>query len=249
MYTDFAAVYDRLMQDVDYDAWADYYAAMMQKNGVPRGGTVCECACGTGSLTVRLQAAGYRMTGIDLSREMLSVAQQKARGNGQMIPFVQQDMTSLRLHKRQDAVLCTCDGLNYLLTPERVRRFFRAAYAALKPGGLLAFDLSTPDKLRGTLGNHTLGSREEETAYVWQNTWNERSRTVSMALSIFVREQDGRYVRLEEEQTQRAHTMEELKSYLEDAGFAHVRFYGDRTMRAPAAGTSRWHGTAVRPKE
>ena len=28
MYTDFAAVYDRLMQDVDYDAWADYYAAV-----------------------------------------------------------------------------------------------------------------------------------------------------------------------------------------------------------------------------
>ena len=70
-----------------------------------------------------------------------------------------------------------------------------------------------------------------------------------MALSIFVRDQDGRYVRLEEEQTQRAHTMEELRSYLEDAGFAHVRFYGDRTLRAPAAGISRWHGTAVRPKE
>ena len=249
MYTDFAAVYDRLMQDVDYDAWADYYAALMQKNGVPRDGTVCECACGTGNLTVRLQTAGYHMTGIDLSREMLSVAQQKARGNGQMIPFVQQDMTGLRLHKRQNAVLCTCDGLNYLLTPERVRRFFRAAYAALKPGGLLAFDLSTPDKLRGTLGNHTLGIREEEIAYVWQNTWNERSRTVSMALSIFVREPDGRYLRLEEEQTQRAHTMEELKAYLEDAGFAHIRFYGDRTLRAPAAGTARWHGTAIRPKE
>ena len=105
MYTDFAAVYDRLMQDVDYDAWAGYYAALMQKNGVPQGGTVCECACGTGSLTIRLQSAGYRMTGIDLSREMLSIAQQKARGKGQMIPFVQQDMTSLRLHKRQDAVL------------------------------------------------------------------------------------------------------------------------------------------------
>lgn len=249
MYTDFAAVYDRLMQDVDYDAWARYYASLMQKNGVPKGGAVCECACGTGSLTIRLQAAGYRMTGIDLSREMLSVAQQKARENGQLIPFVMQDMTGLRLHKRQDAVLCTCDGLNYLLSPERTRRFFRAAYAALKPGGLLAFDLSTPEKLRETLGNHTLGSREKETAYVWQNTWNERSHTVSMALSIFVREQDGRYVRLEEEQTQRAHTLEELREYLEDAGFVHIRFYGDRTLRAPAAGTSRWHGTAIRPKE
>ena len=104
MYTDFAAVYDRLMQDVDYDAWAGYYAALLHKNGVPQGGTVCECACGTGSLTIRLQAAGYRMTGIDLSREMLSVAQQKARGNGQMIPFVQQDMSQMFFPKMRKCI-------------------------------------------------------------------------------------------------------------------------------------------------
>ena len=248
MYTAFASVYDRLMRDVDYDAWARYYAALLQKCGV-RGGAVCECACGTGSLTAPLQRLGYRMTGVDLSQEMLSAAVQKARDEGLNIPFVKQDMCRLTLHRRQDAILCTCDGVNYLLTPERARRFFRAAYANLKPGGALAFDVSTPYKLQSTLGNNTLGCQEEDVSYVWQNAFHPRTRTVEMHLSIFVREGDGRYTRLEEMQTQRAYTPEELTEYLTEAGFAHVRFYGDRTLRAPRIQEARWHVTAQRPKE
>ena len=48
MYTAFASVYDRLMADVDYLAWARFYHELMERYGVPRG-KVCECACGTGS--------------------------------------------------------------------------------------------------------------------------------------------------------------------------------------------------------
>ena len=248
MYTAFASVYDRLMRNVDYDYWARYYAWLLQRAGV-REGRVCECACGTGELTHRLQQLGYQMTGVDLSQEMLSLAQQKARDWGVMIPFVQQDMCKLKLHRSQDAILCTCDGVNYLTTPPEIRRFFQAAYAALRPGGALIFDVSTPDKLKNTLGNNTLGSQEEDVAYVWQNAYHPRTHTVNMQLALFVRQADGSYARLEEYQTQRAHTREELTTYLSEAGFDCVRFYGDCTMRAPRKGEPRWHVSAVRPKE
>ncbi len=71
MYTGFAEVYDMLMNDVHYGAWADMYARMMTAYGIPRNAKVCECACGTGSLTLPLQQLGYEMMGIDLSQEML----------------------------------------------------------------------------------------------------------------------------------------------------------------------------------
>ena len=249
MYTAFAAVYDRLMQGVDYEGWAAYYAGLLDRCGVRSGASVCECACGTGSLTAPLQRLGYGMTGVDLSQEMLSVAARKARDQGLLIPFVRQDMCALTLHKRQHAILCTCDGVNYLTTPERVHRFFRAAFAALRPGGALIFDLSSPYKLENTLGSQTLGSQEDDVAYIWQNAWHPRTRTVDMRLSIFVRGGDGRYERLEEVQRQRAYGREELTRCLTDAGFAGIRFYGDRTLRAPAAKEARWHVTAMRPKE
>ena len=37
MYTAFASVYDRLMADVDYLAWARFYHELMDRYGVPRG--------------------------------------------------------------------------------------------------------------------------------------------------------------------------------------------------------------------
>ena len=104
MYTAFASVYDRLMADVDYQGWARFYHSLMERYGIPRG-KVCECACGTGSITIALSRLGYQMTGVDLSADMLFEASQKARKSGAMIPFVKQDMRTLHLHRQMDAVL------------------------------------------------------------------------------------------------------------------------------------------------
>ena len=81
MYTAFASVYDRLMADVDYTGWARFYHTLMENYGVARG-KVCECACGTGSLTIPLSRMGNQMTGVDLSADMLFEASQKARRMG-----------------------------------------------------------------------------------------------------------------------------------------------------------------------
>ena len=101
MYTDFAAIYDLLMQDVDYAAWSVHLLRLLESRGVTRGASCVECACGTGSLTIPLSRAGLKMTGVDLSGEMLSAAMLKARGAGCFIPFIRQNMASLSLHLRR----------------------------------------------------------------------------------------------------------------------------------------------------
>jgi histidyl-tRNA synthetase len=69
-----------------------------------------------------------------------------------------------------------------------------------------------------------------------------------MELSLFVRRPDGTYDRLEERQTQRAHARQELRRWLEDAGFSSVRFFGRLRMTAPRTGDDRWHVAAVKEK-
>ena len=89
----FAAVYDRLMDDVDYPSWAAYYLALLNRarGGAPLG-RVCECGCGTGSMTVELARTGLEMVGVDLSAPMLEIAGEKLRRNGLCVPLVCQDM-------------------------------------------------------------------------------------------------------------------------------------------------------------
>jgi ubiquinone/menaquinone biosynthesis C-methylase UbiE len=245
MYTAFASVYDRLMADVDYQGWAMFYHTLMEQYGIPRG-KVCECACGTGSLTMPLQRRGFQMTGVDLSREMLWQAAQKARKSGLSIPFVQQDMRALNLHRPVDGVLATCDGVNYLADDERVRQFFERAYASVKKGGVFAFDISSPHKLKNVLGNAFYGEERDEVAYLWANRFDESTQTVTMDLTFFVHEGDELYRRFSETHIQKAHDPEKLKILLQENGFRDVCIYGDRNFQDPKDDEVRIHIAAIR---
>ena len=246
MYTAFASVYDQLMVDVDYLTWARFYHAMMDCYGIPRG-KVCECACGTGSLTIPLAQMGYQMTGVDLSPDMLFEASQKARKSGAMIPFVKQDMRQLHLHRMMDAVLCTNDGLNYLKDADELADFFLAAYNAVHEGGGLFCDLSTPYKLEHILGDHFIGDETPEIAYLWQNRYSAAHQCVDLNLAIFVRQKDETYLRIGEQQRQYAHSIQKLSSLLVDTGFTDVRFFADKKLEAPSPNEVRWFVAARKP--
>ena len=246
MYAEFAQVYDRLMAEVDYPAWAQHYRDLLSLHQVPDGALVTECACGTGSLTRHL-ARHYRMTGVDLSQGMLSIAADKLRSDGLQVPLVRQDMQRLRVHKPQQAVLATCDGVNYLTTPGALKRFFAAAHAALVPGGVLAFDVSTPYKLSVTLGQNTLSRLEGDVHYLWQNCFDEKADLLHMLLHLYAREPDGRYRLIREEQVQRAWRLTELTEALGEAGFTGIRAFGGTKRVAPADQDARWHLLAQRP--
>ena len=248
MYQAFAELYDELMNDVDYESWADYYTRLLSIFGV-RGGKLCECACGTGSLTIPLHRRGFQMTGVDLSQEMLWQAAQKSRKLGIAIPFVKQDMKALNLHRPMDAVLATCDGVNYLLTEEDLLSFVRAAHRAIRPGGALVFDVSTPYKLKHVLCSGLMGEDREDITYLWQNTWHEKKQKVDLDLCFFVREQDGRYRRLDEHQCQRAWDMKTLKETMWHAGFRAVSLYGDYTLSPAKEDNQRWHIAATRGED
>ena len=61
-----AESYDRLTNDVDYEATVDFYMQILTKEGIkPR--TVVDLACGTGSVTEILARRGFPVIGVDMS--------------------------------------------------------------------------------------------------------------------------------------------------------------------------------------
>jgi len=214
MYGDFAGMYDPLMKDVDYDSWAEYLLRFLGAEKL----RVADCACGTGEITLRLARAGHIMTGVDISGDMLRIASEKARRAALKIPFVEQDMRKLALHRPQDAIICACDGVNYLDSLKAAEEFFEAANAALKVGGLLLFDISSQYKLENILGCNTFAEDEQGGAYIWKNNYDPKSRLIEMELTFFER-QGELYRRFTERHIQRAHGVDELLSALNRAGF------------------------------
>ncbi len=244
-YEALAGIYDALMDDIDYDAWAAYYLELIHRAGVkPR--RICDCACGTGSMSVRFAARGLGVTGVDISGEMLERAQAKARLNGVQPMFVRQDICSLNLPRPVDALVCACDGVNYLLDDARLTAFFDCAHEAVRPGGALAFDISSAYKLEHVLGDGFFGEERDDVAYLWSNRFDPRDRTLTMDLTFFVRERDELFRRFAEVHVQKAHDAGRLVDLLGEHGFAEVRVYGDRTFDPPGPREARIHICAVR---
>lgn len=239
MYEGFAGLYDRLMDDVDYDLWASYLDRLIKKYEKETGFTksVLDCACGTGSVTVRLEKLGYHTTGLDLSAEMLEIAQQKMRKNGLRIPFICMDMQNIALHRPVEAVTCCCDGVNYLLSDAEAGAFFSSANRVLQPGGLLLFDLSTEFKLKNILGNSVMGEDRKECTYLWENHMDEQSGLLEMDLHFFVKRPDGAYDRIDENQIQRAYREEDIRKLLRKNGFEVLGIF-DAFTEKPVNGES-----------
>ena len=142
-----------------------------------------------------------------------------------------------------------CDGVNYLTAPQDVCKFFDAAYAQLLPGGVLCFDCSSRHKLEDEMGDAFFGEERDGLATLWQNRLNRESHVLTMDVTFFVREEDGRYRRFRETHRQRAHDRAEILAWLKEAGFEDIRAYGEMRRDAPNEADRRIHYTARKPEQ
>ena len=240
-YTVLARCYDRLTGDVEYEKWADYLERHFRKLKRPVR-SVVELGCGTGSLTRLLAERGYRMTAVDLSPDMLAVADQKCGGLG--VLFLCQDMSRLALLEPADAVVSCLDSVNYVTRPAAVKRTFQRVYKALSPGGLFLFDINSPAKLENLDGQVFL-DETDDTYCVWRAEFSRRSRICSYFMDIFRLDgATGQWNRGGELHRERAYTAEELTAMLTQAGFREIRTWGNLKMRPPRAGEPRIFFTA-----
>ena len=150
-YHELAKSYDRLTNDVDYEATVEFYMQILDREGLkPR--TVVDLACGTGSVTEILARKGYQVTGVDMSEEMLTEAMAKVMDMENPPRFVCQKLQELRLPRAVDMAVCALDSLDYITDPADCAEAIRRTYKALNPGGIFIFDVNTPEKLRAMDG-------------------------------------------------------------------------------------------------
>lgn len=223
MYNDMAQVYDKL-QDINYNEFVDYYERIF-KNLDLKPELVLDLACGTGNITIPMAKRGYDMIGLDISCEMLNIAQEKAYLEGTDVLFLNQDMTEMELFGTVDAIVCALDGLNYITDTEDLKRVFSLVKNYLNPGGVFIFDINTKYKLREILGKNTFVNEEQGIYYVWQNNFNDETNICGFELNFFCEQPDGSYIRFDEYQEERAYQIDEILNCANEVGLDVDGFY------------------------
>lgn len=209
-YSTFAAYYDYLMSDVDYDQWAERIVTQIKKHH-PKARILVDLACGTGNITGRLAKRGFATFGVDLSEQMLMIAQDKAHDQHLRVQYLKQDMVRFRIHKKPDVVTAICDGLNYLVEPGQLEAFFENAAKQLNPEGLLILDVSSEYKYKHLLADKTIAELDDTVSFIWENSYDAIEKKLTFDIAFFVRDEaTGLYRRELEHHVQRAFSLEEI---------------------------------------
>lgn len=235
-YEALAVSYDRLTNDVDYEATVAFYNEILKREGLhPR--TVVDLACGTGSVTAILARQGLQVTGVDMSEEMLTVAMEKVMDMENPPRFVCQKLQKLWLPRGVDLAVCALDSLDYVTNPENCKESIRRVYKALNPGGIFIFDVNTPEKLRA-MDSQVFLDEDDDVYCVWRGEFDEQSNICSYGMDLFQRRGEV-WERSFEEHREYAYSQEQLTEYLKTAGFTHIKVYADRLFEAPRPGEQR----------
>lgn len=239
-YQQFAYLYDELMRDAPYGEWVKFVKEMLVKYNINEAPQLLDLACGTGELSVRFAKEGFQVTGVDLSEDMLAVAQAKAESQGERIPFFRQNMAELEGQGQFDVIGIFCDSLNYLETEEEVIDTFSSVFQHLRSGGLFFFDVHSIYKLSHGFMNQTFALNEEQISYIWNSFPGELPDSVEHELSFFVLdERTDKYDRYDELHFQRTYPVQQYSSWLLESGFDILEVCADFAPSPPQSNSER----------
>jgi len=236
-YTDFALVYDTLMDNTPYERWCEIITGILKRHGIEKE-LVLDLGCGTGTLTELLAKEGYDMIGVDFSEEMLNRAMEKREESGLSILYLLQDMREFELYGTVKAVVSVCDSLNYLLEEEDIIETFRLVNNYLDPKGLFIFDFNTVYKYRDVIGDTTIAENRDDCSFIWENYYHEEERVNEYDVTFFIKEGEL-FRRFEETHYQKGYTAEEMKIYLERAGLEFISMQDADTLMEVTQETQR----------
>lgn len=231
--------YDLLMSHVPYDMWVEYYLLLLAHLD-SHPDTLLDVCCGTGIVAEMLVDKGYDVTGFDLSPAMIAEARKKAQHNRRETEYIVADASTLNLGRQFDGAYSFFDSLNYITDPERLRKAILSVSKHLREGGTFVFDVNTAYAFEQRLFDQSEHSKRSEIHYDWVGDYDSETMLIRVEMS-FKRGTE----RFHEVHIQRAYTEDELRFWLEEAGFSEIRAYDSYTLEPPKKKSDRLHFAAV----
>lgn len=201
----------------------------------PQGGErILDLACGTGRHSLELVRQGFSVVGVEISQELVEIAERDAAEQGLEATFIQGDLRELDFEAEFDIVLNLNDGaVGYFETDEENHRTFEIISRALKPGSQNLIQVPNVLYARARLPQRSWIPSESMVELV-EHRWNKKNSYMEGAMipvrfGEILENLDKRI-----EFRQRLYTVDELREVYDSVGMTLERvFHGNGRPKEP----------------
>jgi len=249
LYAEYAWAYDLLIERSVARQGA-FIAEHFCQRGILPGAQILDAGCGTGRYSLELARRGYVVAGLDVSPPLIEEAQQQARHTSLPVAFSCGDILAWRPAAPCDGIFCR-GVLNDLLDESSRQEVFYAFARALRPDGMLIFDVREWDATARRKVREPVFEKAVDTPR-GRLTFRSVTRIDHLHRHLLVAERHTLvHDRGESVSTydfvMRCWTPEELQHHLAQAGFRSTSYFGDYDRTIPAGSTDRLIGVTSRP--
>ena len=180
---------------------------------------VLDMACGSGRHAISFAQAGFDVTAIDLSENLLNVAKSNAEKEKVNVDFILSDIRKFNPEKKFDLVLNLFTSLGYFEKDEENAKVVQKAFELMNSGGWFVLDYFNKNYILNNLIPITVeniaGKRITQTREIKNNR-------VEKNIIIRNGEKESHY-----QESVRLYSKEEVIKILERTGFEIVKIFGD----------------------
>ncbi len=225
VFKDYARYYDIIYKKKAYQKECVFIEELFKEFSPRELKTILDLGCGTGNHIVPFLESGYRVTGMDASKEMLSRAKDKIKEKGFKVNFINARLQNIKVDKKFDLVTCLFSVIDYLTDEKDLNDMLRSVKGALKKESLFVFDFWQAQAVEKYY-SPSKAQRYSHRGIVFER--NSRSRLFKrrklcqVNYSCRVKEKGAIVAKFKEKHVMRYFHVEEMIDYVEKAGMKVV---------------------------
>jgi SAM-dependent methyltransferase len=224
--------------------------AWLVERGVLPGAEILDAGCGTGRYSTELGRRGYVVHGIDLSPELVDVAQRSIAERQGSVSFAVGDIL-MTPPDRYEAILCR-GVLNDIIDDGGRDAVFDVFARALRPRGVLILDVrewdaSAERKAREPLFRKRVSTNRGELTFTSVTELDPENRRLLVSERHALVDEDQERIS-DHRFVMRCWTRNELQTSLARFGFGSIAYFGAYDMAVEAGRTDRLVAVAQRSR-
>lgn len=143
VFNDYAQFYDALYREKNYEEECRLLSKIFSKFSEHKIASILDLGCGTGNHAFILNKLGYEVLGVDRSKRMLEIAEEKAKKfpTSKSISFHHGDLRNFNINRKADAAIMMFGVLSYMTKNNEVLEVLHSVKNHLHPKSLFIFDV------------------------------------------------------------------------------------------------------------